>query len=30
MKAVQIDAYGGPENMALREVPAPAPGPAKP
>ena len=29
MKAVQIDAYGGPENMVLREVPAPAPGPGE-
>ena len=27
MKAVQIDAYGGPENMVLREVATPEPGP---
>ncbi len=26
MKAVQIDAYGGPGNMVLREVPTPEPG----
>ena len=27
MKAVQIDAYGGPGNMVVREVPVPEPGP---
>ena len=27
MKAVQIDAYGGPENMVLREIATPEPGP---
>ena len=26
MKAVQVDAYGGPQNMVLREVPTPEPG----
>lgn len=29
MKAVQIDAYGGPGNMVLREVPVPEPGPGE-
>ena len=29
MKAVQIDAYGGPGNMVVREVPAPEPGPGE-
>ena len=29
MKAVQIDAYGGPGNMVLREVPTPEPGPGE-
>ena len=29
MKAVQIDAYGGPENMVLREVSMPEPGPGE-
>ena len=29
MKAVQIDAYGGPENMVLRDVPTPEPGPGE-
>ena len=29
MKAVQIDAYGGPENLVLREVDTPEPGPGE-
>ena len=29
MKAVQIDAYGGPGNMVAREVPVPDPGPGE-
>ena len=29
MKAVQIDAYGGPENMVLREIATPEPGPGE-
>ena len=29
MKAVQIDAYGGPENMVLRDVDVPEPGPGE-
>ncbi len=29
MNAVQIDAYGGPGNMVLREVPTPEPGPGE-
>ena len=29
MKAVQIDAYGGPGNMVLREIPVPEPGPGE-
>ena len=29
MKAVQIDAYGGPGNMVVREVPTPEPGPGE-
>ena len=29
MKAVQIDAYGGPENMVLRDVVTPEPGPGE-
>ena len=29
MRAVQIDAYGGPENMVLRDVEAPAPRPGE-
>ena len=29
MKAVQIDAYGGPENLVLREIATPEPGPGE-
>ena len=29
MKAVQIDAYGGPENLVLREIAEPEPGPGE-
>ena len=29
MKAVQIDAYGGPENLVLRDIPVPEPGPGE-
>ena len=29
MKAVQINAYGGPENMVLREIATPEPGPGE-
>ena len=29
MKAVRIDAYGGPENMVLREIATPEPGPGE-
>ena len=29
MKAVQIDAYGGPENLVLRDISTPEPGPGE-
>ena len=29
MNAVQIDAYGGPENMVLRNIATPEPGPGE-